>query len=434
MKDRENREIAPASGLKGTVRVPGDKSISHRAAFLGGLSRKGIEVENYSSGADCASTLRCLEQLGFSVERSEQVVRVRRGEGPCEAPVPLDAGNSGTTARLLCGLLSGIPGAFSVITGDESLGRRPMSRVVDPLRNLGARIDGREGGRLLPLSVRGTRLTGGTCTLSVASAQVKTALMIAGLCSQGSVTVIEPLGTRDHTEIMLEHLGVPVRREDRTITTYPFDDLPGGSWRIPGDFSSAAFWVVAAAIVPASELLLPGVGLNPTRTGLLEMLKAMGLSMSVEDPSTSGGEPTGTIRVRSSSLEGTRVVREQVPAMVDELPVLAVAATQARGITEIRGAEELRVKECDRIAAMAEGLSALGADIEAHPDGWVIRGPNRLKGGRVKSRGDHRIAMALAVAALAAEGPVEIEGAECVDISYPGFFADLERLSRGDRR
>ena len=434
MKGIEKLEIAPATGLKGTVIVPGDKSISHRAAFLGCLSREGIEVENYSSGADCASTLRCLERLGFSVDRAGQGVRVRRGEGPCEAHVTLDAGNSGTTARLLCGLLSGIPGAFSVITGDESLSRRPMSRVVDPLRNLGARIDGREGGRLLPLSVRGTRLTGGTCTLTVASAQVKTALMIAGLCSQGSVTVIEPMATRDHTEIMLEHLGVPIRREGRTITTYPFDDLPGGSWRVPGDFSSAAFWLVAAAIVPGSELLLPGVGLNPTRTGLLEALKEMGLSVAVEDPSFSGGEPTGTMRVRSSSLEGTCIVREQVPAMVDELPVLAVAATQARGVTEVRGAGELRVKECDRIAAMAEGLSALGADIEAQPDGWTIRGPNRLKGGRVNSHGDHRIAMALAVAALAADGPVVIEGAECVDISYPGFFADLERLSGGDHR
>lgn len=434
MKGMEKLEIAPATGLKGTVSVPGDKSISHRAAFLGCLSREGIEVANYSSGADCASTLRCLERLGFSVDRAGQGVRVRRGEGPCEAHVTLDAGNSGTTARLLCGLLSGIPGAFSVITGDESLSRRPMSRVVDPLRNLGARIDGREGGRLLPLSVRGTRLTGGTCTLSVASAQVKTALMIAGLCSQGSVTVIEPLATRDHTEIMLEHLGVPIRREDRTITTYPFDDLPGGSWRVPGDFSSAAFWLVAAAIVPGSELLLPGVGLNPTRTGLLEALKEMGLSVAVEDPSFSGGEPTGTMRVRSSSLEGTCIVREQVPAMVDELPVLAVAATQARGVTEVRGAGELRVKECDRIAAMADGLSDLGADIEARPDGWVIRGPRRLRAGRVDSRGDHRIAMALAVAGLAADGPVEIEGAECVDISYPGFFADLERLSGGDHR
>jgi len=432
MTGEETRTIFPVRGLSGTVWVPGDKSVSHRAAFLGCLSKDGIEVANYSPGADCASTLRCLRQLGFSVTRQEGSVHVSRGEGPGEPKGTLDAGNSGTTARLLCGLVSGISGVFAMIMGDESLSRRPMNRVVDPLRNLGARIDGRDGGRFLPLSIRGTRLVGGTCTLAVASAQVKTALMIAGLCSQGSVTVIEPLATRDHTEIMLEHLGVPLRREDRTITTYPFDDLPGGSWRIPGDFSSAAFWTVAAAIVPGSELSLPGVGLNPTRTGLLRVLEGMGLSAKVEDPSTSGGEPTGTLRVRSSRLEGTRVVREQVPTMVDELPVLAVAATQAHGITEIRGAEELRVKECDRIAAMAEGLSALGADIEAHPDGWTIRGPKPLKGGVVNSRGDHRIAMALAVAALAARGPVEIEGTGCVDISYPGFFADLERLSGRD--
>ena len=423
------REVVPTSGLRGEVTVPGDKSISHRAAFLGVLSGSGIEVTNFSTGADCGSTLSCLKQLGFHVERDGTRVFSRRGKGVSESGAVLDAGNSGTTARLMCGLLAGMPGAFSVITGDESLSRRPMSRVVDPLRALGARIDGRDGGARLPLSVRGTRLTGGTCTLSAASAQVKTALLIAGLCGQGSVTVIEPMRTRDHTEIMLEYLGVPVRREGMNITTYPFEDLPGGAWRIPGDFSSAAFWVVTAAICPGSELLLHGVGLNPTRTGLLAILRRMGLSVVVEDPCTSGGEASGNLRVAASRLRGAAVGGEEIPAIVDELPVLAVAATQAEGITEVRGAGELRVKECDRISAMVEGLGTLGAHIQELPDGWVIRGGSPLHGGRVQSHGDHRVAMALAVAGLVADAPVEIDGAECADISYPEFFRDLQRLS-----
>lgn len=415
--------------INGTVEVPGDKSISHRVGILGALSSRGIEVTNFSSGADCASTLDCVERLGCSVERQGDRVKVARGEGIAEASRTLDAGNSGTTARLLCGLLAGVPGTFSVLTGDDSLQRRPMSRIVDPLRVLGARIDGRDGGKRLPLSIRGTRLTGGQYVLPMASAQVKSALLLAGLSAQGSVTVVEPLSTRDHTEIMLEHLGVPIRRDGDSVTVYPFDDLPGGSWRVPGDFSSAAFWIVAAAICSDSSVRLSGVGLNPTRTGLLEVLRSMGLDCSVENESAQGGEPVGDLIVRSSSLSSVSVGSDMVPSMVDELPVLAVAATQAEGTTEIRGAGELRVKECDRIAAVAEGLRAMGADITEHDDGWTIPGSQRLRGATVDSRGDHRIAMAMAVAGLAADGPVEILGSDCVSISYPEFFSQLEELS-----
>lgn len=416
--------MSPVGALRGEVVVPGDKSISHRVALMGALSKEGIEVSHFSPGADCASTLSCLERLGHVVCRDGENLRVHRGETLAEGGV-LDAGNSGTTARLLCGLLAGMAGIFAVITGDASLSRRPMGRVVDPLRTLGARIDGCDGGRRLPLSIRGTRLCGGTYTLPVASAQVKSALLLAGLSAQGSVTVVEPRKSRDHTELLLEHLGVPLKREKGAVTVFPYDDLPGGSWRVPGDFSSAAFWIVAASLVDGSELSLPGVNLNPTRTGLLSVLERMGLASSVEGSPRAGGEPVGTVAVRSSSLRGTVVDGEEVPTLVDELPLLAVAATQAEGVTEVRGAEELRVKECDRIAAVAEGLSALGADIEERRDGWIIRGGRPLRGGSVSSRGDHRIAMAFAVADLIADGPVVVDDEACVAISYPGFLDQL---------
>jgi len=427
------RRVLPARSIRGEIRIPGDKSLSHRAGFLGALSTQGIEVTNFSSGADCTSTLNCLAQLGCSVVRVEDRVKISRGGGIRETEGTLDAGNSGTTARLMCGLLAGIPGAFSVISGDESLRRRPMSRVVDPLRTLGARIDGRDGGKRLPLSIRGTRLCGGSYLLPVASAQIKTTLMLAGLSAQGSVTVTEPTPTRDHTEIMLEHLGVPVRKEGSSITVYPFEDLPGGSWHIPGDFSSAAFWIVAAALLPDSDLILRGVGLNPTRTGMLETLRQMGLDVQIESPCLSGGEKMGDLRVKGSSLAAISIDAERVPALVDELPVLAVAATRAEGVTEIRGAGELRVKECDRISAMTEGLRALGAELDEHQDGWTIRGGQKLRGGKVQSRGDHRIAMALAIAGLAADGPVEIDDAACVAISYPDFFDHLAAVALRER-
>ena len=430
MKDRDVT-VAPRGVLRGMREVPGDKSVSHRAALAGALSREGVEVEGFAPGADCASTLRCLEALGARVQRRGDRVRVARGEGPLGAAAVLDAGNSGTTARLLCGLLAGQPGTFTVIQGDESLSRRPMRRVVDPLRTLGARIDGREGGGLLPLSVRGTSLSGGVCTPGAPSAQVKSALLLAGLSARGSVTVAEPLKTRDHTEILLEHLGVPLRREGTAVTVYPLEDLPGGTWKVPGDFSSAAFWIVAAALLPEADLTLPEVGLNPTRTGLLSALGRMGLDYGVTDLTLSGGEPLGTLQVRSSSLEGTVVDAPEIPALVDELPILAVAAVRAKGVTEIRGARELRFKECDRIAAMAEGLRTLGAEVEEREDGWILRGPCRLRGGEVDSFGDHRVAMALGVAALTAEGPVRIRGAACAGISYPGFFEALSEDTAG---
>jgi len=422
------RSVTPLKGMRGSCTVPGDKSISHRAALLGALSQEGMDISGYAPGEDCGRTLSCLEQLGCRVLREGCRVHVCRGEGIRESQEVLYAGNSGTSARLLCGLLAGVPGFFGIIAGDASLSSRPMERVVAPLRSAGARIDGREGGNRLPLCIRGASLTGGTFTLSVASAQVKTALLLAGLSSQGSVTVVEPSPSRDHTERMLGSLGLPLVREENRITLFPYPELPGATWEVPGDFSSAAFWIVGAALVPDSELLLEKVGLNPTRTGLLDVLERMGLHVGVENLHESGGEPRGNLRVPSTSLESTRVTASEVPRMVDELPVLAVAATQARGKTEIRGARELRYKECDRIRGMAEGLAALGADIQELEDGWIITGPTPLHGGKVKTLGDHRIAMALSIAALVADGPVELDDPECVNISYPPFFEDLEKF------
>jgi len=425
------KTITPVSRIAGEISLPGDKSISHRAAFLGALSKEGIEVSNFSPGADCESTLNCLEKIGCSVTRKGGVVKVSKAGSFVDPDSVLDAGNSGTTARLLCGLVSGQPGLFAVISGDESLSRRPMGRVVRPLQAMGARIDGRKCGEGLPLAVKGTLLAGGKYTPSAASAQIKTALILAGLSSSGSTTVHEPRQTRDHTEMMLSYLKVPVLIEDLSVTVFPCPDLPGGSWAIPGDFSASAFWLVAGSILPGSDILIRASGVNPTRTGALDVLRRMGADITLEYPRTSGGEPVADIHVKASALRGVEIGEEEIPSLVDELPVLAVAATQAEGTTIVRGAAELRVKECDRIRAMAEGLSALGAHVTERPDGWEIQGPVRLKGGKVRSFGDHRIAMALSIAALTAGSAVEIDDPSCVSISYPLFFETLEAVSSG---
>lgn len=423
------KQIHPAKRISGTVELPGDKSISHRAALLGAVSAEGVRVHNFSDGADCASTLACLEKTGAALHQKGSFLSVSAPASLRSPSSPLDAGNSGTTARTLCGLLAGRPGVEAVITGDSSLSKRPMLRIVEPLRSAGATVTSHDGGKTLPLKVSGKRLQGATHVLNVASAQVKTALLLAGLSSDEPTTVMEPHPTRDHTERMLAHLGVPFYMDGRSITMAPSRPLKGGEWTIPGDFSSAAFWIVAAAILPDSVVTLPGVGLNPTRTGLLKVLERMGLAFTVEPSGLWGGEPAGTVTVHSSCLKGTEVSGAEIPLMIDELPVLAVAAALAEGTTEIRDAMELRHKECDRIVAMARGLSALGAKVQELEDGLRITGPAKLSGGRVSSFGDHRVAMALAVAALAADGPVGIDDCDCAAISYPAFFPTLERLA-----
>ncbi|MEW6541266.1 MAG: 3-phosphoshikimate 1-carboxyvinyltransferase [Bacillota bacterium] len=422
--------VTPARGLRGEICVPGDKSISHRAVMLGSLAHGETAATNFLPGEDCLATVRCFRALGVEIEGPDKdAVRIR-GRGPkalTEAPDVLDAGNSGTTMRLMLGILAGQP-FFSVLTGDASLRRRPMGRVTGPLREMGATILGRDNANLAPIAVTGGRLSGLKYWLPVASAQLKSALLLAGLFADGPTEITEPVATRDHTERMLNAFGARVARRGRVVTVSPSPDLGGREIRIPGDISSAAFFIVAALITPESDLVLKDVGVNPTRTGILDALADMGARISVSRPRETGGEPVADIRVRSSALRGTVIEGALIPRLVDEIPVLAVAAAYADGETVIRDAAELRVKESDRLTATRNELSGLGADIGETPDGLVIRGPRRLTGGECESHGDHRIAMAAAVAGLAASDVTIIRDSGCIDVSFPGFADALNSL------
>lgn len=428
--------VHPAGkGLEGQVRVPGDKSISHRAAILAAMADGTSRIAGFSPSDDCARTVGALRAMGVEMDWEDGTLVVRgRGCSWREPEGVIDLGNSGTSMRLLAGVLAGVPG-FRVLDGDESLRRRPMGRVVYPLREMGARIDGRQDGNLAPLAVRGAGLEGRAFTLEVASAQVKSCLLLAGLLASGETWVEEPLATRDHTERMFPLAGLTVRRRGRAVGVVGPARPRGFEVRVPGDPSAAAFLVVAACLVPGSRVVLPGVGVNALRTGFLRVLSRMGarIELTAGAPvaapgEAERGEPVADLEARYSPLLATDIGPEEVPSLIDELPVLAVAACAARGVTRVRGAAELRVKESDRLAAVAEELRRLGARITELPDGWVIEGPCRLRGGTVSSRGDHRLAMAWAVAGLAADAPVQVTGAEAVAVSYPGFFAHLEAL------
>lgn len=417
--------IEPAKKLHGTIRVPGDKSISHRAAMLGTIARGTTVISNFLWADDCRSTLSCLRALGAEIlERDGSLVVHGRGPRLQEPAGVLDAGNSGTTARLLSGILAGQPFAAE-ITGDESLRTRPMERVAEPLRAMGAGVDTR-GGRL-PLRVRGGSLQGITYAPPVPSAQVKSAVLLAGLFAGGETTVIEQVPTRDHTERMLEVFGAPVtaRPGQVSVRRSPLQAVPVS---IPGDISSAAFVLAAAAVLPGSEVTVTEVGLNPTRTGVLDVLRAMGADVTVRQDDVWSGEPVGTITVRGGELRGTSITGSLTARVLDELPVLCVVATAAAGTTEVADAAELRVKESDRIGALAEALRSLGGEAEERPDGLIVYG-SRLRGGRVSSRGDHRLAMALAIAGLLASGPVIVDASEAVEVSFPGFFRTLAALT-----
>ena len=409
--------VRPPAQLRGSVQVPGDKSISHRALILNAVAAGNARIENLASGADVASTAACLRELGVEVTEQGGVTGV--GLHGLRAPHgPLDCGNSGTTMRLLAGLLAGQPFETTLV-GDESLSRRPMDRVALPLARMGAHAE------LHPLRVGGGKLRGAVHEMATPSAQVKSALLLAGIQAEGTTRVTEPVRSRDHTERMLAAMAAPVRVDGNSVEVRRADRLDPLSLRVPGDLSSAAFWIVAAAFHPRAQVALPDVGINPTRAGILRLLPVARIKEGKQ-----GGEPTATLH--AATLRGLRpwAWSDRLSAeLIDELPVLAVAATQLAGRTLIGGAAELRVKESDRIAAMAAGLQAMGARIEEREDGWAIEGPVRLQGARVDSAGDHRVAMALAVAGLLAEGETEIEGAECVAISYPGFWDDLESLS-----
>lgn len=422
-----------ARPLRGAVSVPGDKSISHRALVLAALAPGRSVVRRPNLGEDVRATARVLTQLGavcsVEPERSRCVVEGCGLRGLTESDDVLDAGNSGTTIRTLLGVCAGLDG-LSVLTGDDSLRSRPMLRVVAPLRQMGALIDGRRHGDRPPLVVRGAELSGVDVELSVASAQVKTALLLAGLGASGTTSVTEPAPSRDHTERMLEHLGVILAREERRVALAGGQELQTFDAEVPGDVSSAMFLVAAAAVVPGSDLTLTDVGLNPTRRAALEVLAAMGADLDWSESAATLGEPVGEVRVRHAPLRGVPVDPALVPSLIDEIPALAVVASQAEGATTFTGAAELRVKESDRIAALVTGLKALGGDAEELPDGLIVRGPTPLSGGEIESHGDHRIALAFAVAGLVASGSVRVRGWSCVDTSFPEFLDLLGEAGR----
>ncbi|MFA5867581.1 MAG: 3-phosphoshikimate 1-carboxyvinyltransferase [Actinomycetota bacterium] len=415
--------VQAADGLKGELNLPGDKSISHRAVILGAVADGDTTVKNFLNTGDCLSTVRCLTDLGVAVDGVGGQVVTIRGRGLTSLSEPrdvLDAGNSATTARLLTGLLSG-QDFFSCLSGDDSLRERPMGRVTEPLGAMGAHISGREGGQKLPLAIKGGPLEAIEYKTPVASAQIKSALLLAGLYADGVTTVIEPHPSRDHTERLMEVMGAAVKTGENTVSITGGRALKGVTVEVPADMSSAAFFIVAALITRNSSFKLKQVGTNTTRIGLLDTLKNMGAVITYDAMSMKQREPRADIIIESSQLIGTRVGPELVPRLIDELPVLAVAATQAEGETVIKGAAELRVKETDRISAIVENLKKMGADIVATKDGMVIKGPVKLKGAVVDSYGDHRIAMAMAVAGLVAAGKTVIEDDACIDISFPGF-------------
>ncbi|MBS0183122.1 MAG: 3-phosphoshikimate 1-carboxyvinyltransferase [Nitrospira sp.] len=430
--------ITPGRSLRGAITVPGDKSLTHRAIILTALAEGTSTIETYCQGEDCLNTMRAFQGLGIPITQTptELTVCGKGFWGLSEPSAPIDCGNSGTGIRLLTGLLAG-QDFFSVLTGDESIRRRPMGRVVEPLREMGAVIGGRKGGELAPLAITGAGLHGIEYTSSVASAQIKSSLLLAGLFAQGKTRYKEPSLSRDHTERMFQFFGIPLTQEGGALV---LQGRPSVGWRgihmiIPGDFSAAAFFLVGATIVQGSDVTIRNVGMNPTRTGLVEVMRKMGADIQVLGLREAAGEPVGDLRVKSAPLKGVMIGRDLIPKTIDEFPVLCVAAAVAEGDTVITGAEELRVKESDRIATMSLELKAMGAQVEERPDGMVIRGlgrggeNGRLKAaGKAESHGDHRVAMSLAIGGLTAEESMTIADTSCVDTSFPNFEKALADL------
>jgi 3-phosphoshikimate 1-carboxyvinyltransferase len=424
-----------AATLRGTVRVPGDKSISHRALLFGAIAEGETRIEGLLPAEDPLSTAACLRAMGVTItpiEAGRPVLVEGVGlDGLREPDDILDCGNSGTTMRLMLGLLAGRSGRHFVLTGDGSLRRRPMARVAQPLASMGALIHGRDGANLAPLAIEGTQLHGAVIGTPVASAQVKSALLLAALTARGSTTVIEPARSRDHSERMLSAFGADLEQGGdmgRMIRLHPGASLRGLPVVVPGDISSAAFWLVAGAITPGAEITVENVGLNPTRTGILEVLEQMEARLEILHPRDVAGEPVGDVRICHGPLKPFEIGGDLIPRLVDEIPILAVAACCAEGISRIRDAEELRVKETDRLAVMCRQLGAMGARIEESAGGMVIEGGHPLHGADVDSETDHRVAMSLGVAALVAQGTTRLHRSEAAAVSYPGFWDDLDRL------
>jgi len=424
--------LAPAHSISGRLRLPGDKSISHRAALIAALASNSSEISNFSTAQDCASTISCLQNLGISIEHKNHKLVFAGGETLTAPDKPLDCGNSGSTLRILAGVLAGHD-LTAELVGDESLSTRPMRRIIEPLELMGAKIESTEG--KAPLRIHGSKnLTPITYKLPIASAQVKSAILFAGLNADGRTTVIETSPSRDHTERLFNGFGVPVTtNDDLSVTLDGPARFNGGSITIPGDVSSAAYFVAAAMLLPESKLTIEDVGLNPTRAAFLSVLNSWGADTFTGELKSERNEPYGTIHVRDgltrTANEKERTLsRAMIPSLIDELPLLAVVGSQISGGIRIRDASELRLKESDRLAATAQNLRAMGAEVEEFEDGLSVSGPTRLRGAQIDSRGDHRIAMAFSIAALVAECETEIDGSECVAISFPEFFPLLDSL------
>lgn len=420
-----------AKQIRGEVTIPGDKSISHRAVMFGSLAEGATEITGFLRGADCLSTIDCFRRLGISIEDKEERILIHgKGLHGLSAPAQiLDAGNSGTTTRLISGILSGQ--AFeTTLTGDASIQKRPMRRIIEPLSQMGASITSLSGNGCAPLRIQGRPLHGIHYTTKVASAQVKSSILLAGLYADTPTSVTEPALSRNHSELMLHFFGADVKSEGTTATIQPEPKLIGQKVQVPGDISSAAYFIAAGCITPDSELLIQNVGTNPTRDGILHVCKMMNANVTLLNENMDSGEPTADLLVRTSSLQGCIIEGDLIPTLIDELPVIAVMACFAEGTTVIRDAAELKVKESDRIAVMTENLTAMGAKVTATDDGMIIEGGHTLHGAVVDSHLDHRIAMSFAVAALNADGETEILGADCVNISYPAFYRDLQKIQQ----
>ena len=421
-------EIKKQTNLKGTLTVPGDKSISHRAVMFGSLARGTTRISHFLEGADCLSTISCFRKMGIEIDRNKDEILVHgRGLHGLTAPTEiLDVGNSGTTTRLISGILAGQT-FTSELDGDDSIRTRPMKRIMTPLTSMGADITSRLDNGCAPLIIHGRPLHSAHYDSPVASAQVKSCVLLAGMYADGITSVTEPFLSRNHTEIMLNYFGAEITSEETTASIRPEPVLEGRDIQVPGDISSAAYFIAAGLLTPGSEILLKNVGINPTRAGILKVCMDMGADITLLNESTEG-EPTADLLIRTSSLKGTTIEGSIIPTLIDEIPMIAVMAAFAEGTTIIRDAQELKVKESDRIAVMVDNLRRMGADIEGTDDGMIIHGGRPLHGAVIDSHLDHRIAMSFAVAGTICDGTVEILNGECVNISYPEFYHDLYSL------
>lgn len=417
--------------LKGTVTIPGDKSISHRAVLFASLADGESMIKGFLRGDDCLSTIACMRKLGIEIDEEDEriIVKGKGLYGLTEPSEVLDVGNSGTTVRLLSGVLAG-QDFSSVVVGDDSIAKRPMGRVTGPLKMMNASIDGRKNAEYTPFQLRGGNLKAIHYLSPVASAQVKSAILLAGLYATGETKVTEPSKSRDHTERMLESFGVHVDVTEHSASVKGGQALKGTSIQIPGDISSAAFLLVAGAIVPGSEITLENVGMNPTRTGIIDVLQQMGADLTINQERKLGGEPTANLTIRYSNLSAMTIDGHLIPRLIDEIPAIAVLASQAEGTTVIKDAQELKVKETNRIDTVVDQLVELGVNVEATDDGMIIHGKSTLQGGNVQSYHDHRIGMAMALCGLIASSPVHVKDTEAIAVSYPTFFEDLKKLSK----